>query len=91
MKLIVAALWGFLMAVLTILVGPLSLASGDPFYAALERGLAWLLMPGLVLGTAAGSFTLAAFVNAALHFSLAWLILRIFFRARSRHGEESAG
>jgi hypothetical protein len=93
MKLIVAAVWGFSMAILTVVVGPLSLVSDNRFYAAVEQGLFWLIMPGLVIGTTAGSFTLAIFVNAALHFSLCWLILRIAFRSRGRERERdgSAG
>jgi hypothetical protein len=88
MKLIVAALWGFLMSILTVLVGPLTLAPDNPLYAAVERGLFWLVMPGLVIGTTAGSFGLAIGVNAALHFSLCWLLLRIFFRSRGREQEQ---
>lgn len=80
MKLIVAALWGFLMSLLTVLEGPLSLASDNQFYVAVERCLFWLVMPGLVIGTTAGSFGLSIFVNAALHFSLCWLVLRVFGR-----------
>jgi hypothetical protein len=93
MKLIVAALWGSLMGILTVVVGPLSLVSDNRFYAAVEQGLFWLIMPGLVIGTTAGSFTLAIFVNPALHFSLCWLILRIAFRSRGREREQdgSAG
>jgi hypothetical protein len=83
MKLIVAALWGLLMAILTLLEGPLSLSSDNQFYAAVERCLFWLVMPGLVLGTTTGSFGVSVCVNAALHFSLCWLILRIFFRDRN--------
>ena len=82
MKLIVAALWGLLMAILTLLEGPLSLSSDNQFYAAVERCLFWLVMPGLVLGTTAGSFGVSICVNFALHFSLCWLLLRIFFRDR---------
>jgi hypothetical protein len=88
MKLIVAALWGFLMSLLTLLEGPLSLASDNQFYAAAERCLFWLVMPGLVIGTTAGSFGLSIFVNAALHFSLCWLLLRIFFRERKQRPEQ---
>jgi hypothetical protein len=82
MKLIVALIWGFLMGLLTILVGPLSLVSDSAVYAAVVRGLYWLVVPGLVLGTIGGSSGLAYGVNFALHASLCWLVLRIFERKR---------
>jgi uncharacterized membrane protein len=82
MKLIVAAVWGFLMGLLTVLVGPLTLASDNLVFAVMERYLFWLVVPGLVIGTTAGSFGLSIFVNAALHFSLCWLVLRVLFRER---------
>jgi hypothetical protein len=81
-KLIAAALWGSLMAFLTLLEGPLSLVSDNEFYAVVERCLFWLIVPGLVIGATAGSFSLAVCANAALHFSLCWLVLRILFRER---------
>lgn len=88
-KFIVAAFWGSMMALLTLLLeGPLSLVSDNRFYALMERGLFWLTMPGLVIGTTAGSFTLAILANAAFHFSLCWLVLRIFLRERKRQPEQ---
>ena len=69
------------MALLTLLLeGPLSLVSDNQFYAFVERCLFWLLMPGLVIGTTADSLSLAICVNAAFHFSLCWLLVRIVFR-----------
>jgi hypothetical protein len=82
MKLIVAVAWGFLMGLLTIVVGPLSLVSDHPAYAAVVRGLYWLVMPGMMLGTMGGSSGLAVGVNVALHGSLCWLIIRVFERTR---------
>ncbi len=82
------------MALLTLLLeGPLSLVSDSQFFGAVERSLFWLVVPGLVIGTTARSFGLAVLANAAFHFSLCWLLLRIFFRERKqqpKHGE-SAG
>ncbi|UWZ84361.1 hypothetical protein [Occallatibacter riparius] len=83
-KFILAAFWGSLMALLTLLEGPLSVASDNQFYVLVERCLFWLIMPGVVIGTTAGSFSLAICANAAFHFSLCWLLLRIFLRERKR-------
>ena len=82
------------MALLTlVLEGPLSLMPDNQFNALVERCFFWLLVPGLVIGTSAGSFAIAICANAAFHFSLCWLALRIFFRERNKQPEqgESAG
>jgi thiamine transporter ThiT len=82
MKLIIAFIWGFLMGLLTFLVGPLSLVSDNPIYASVVQGLYWLVMPGLLLGTMAGSVSLSVVVNIALHWSVCWLAVRVFDRSR---------
>lgn len=82
MKLIAAALWGFGIGILTLVLGPLSLVSENPAWLAVLRGASWLVLPGVAIGTLAGSLMLSVLTNVALHASLCWLVLRIVEWAR---------
>ena len=91
MKLIAALVWAFVMGALTLLVGPLSLVSDQPAYAALIHVLYVLVVPGLVLGTIVGSPGMAMGINFVLHACVCWLVFRVVEGLRKGDEAEEDG
>jgi hypothetical protein len=79
----ISAVWGAAIGALTFALGPIASLSSVPFIEVLMHLFVFLLMPGAVATALSESFILGAIVNFMVHFSLAWLILRILNWPRS--------
>jgi hypothetical protein len=87
-RLLIAAVWGILMGILTLAAGPLSVISPQFVIAAIQISLTYMLFPGLIVAAEVGSLVPAAVINALVHFGICYLALRFLsiFKRKRVHG-----
>jgi|CZKL01.1.fsa_nt_gi hypothetical protein len=74
-RLLIAALWGALIGLLTFAAGPLAWTSPHTVIATLQIVLTYMLVPGLIAAAGVGSLGIAAVINALIHFGICFLAL----------------
>lgn len=75
-RVLIAAAWGMLIGGLTFAAGPIAWLSNHAVLAAIQTVLTYLMLPGLIVAAAVGSFGPAAVINALIHFGLCFIVLR---------------
>lgn len=70
------------MGCLTLAAGPLTSLSANPMIAAIQWVLTMLLIPGLLCAAMVGFLIPGAFINAAFHLGISWLVLALVSRLR---------
>jgi hypothetical protein len=86
-RLLIAAVWGALMGVLTFAAGPLAWTSPHMVIAAIQIVLTYMLVPGLIVAAGVGPLGPAALINALVHFGICFLALRFLpvFKRKTVH------
>src|SRR5690242_800293 len=88
--LVIASAWGAFVGALTFAVGAISWISPNPIIGAIQVILMVFILPGIIGGTAfagnvhAFSLVPGAIINALLHCSICWLLLRMRARVKAR-------
>jgi len=76
-RVLIAAVWGTLIGVLTFAAGPLAMPSDHIVIAAIQSVLTYIMLPGLIVAAAVGSLGPAAVINALIHFGICFFVLRV--------------